>query len=128
MCKYTWEGGWWWSISTPRFIITSDFVITSSLTILCWKMIVLHFLIKVVNHLCDWFVGFAHREEIMHVQDLDLGIKFWCIHWRMWKWQVFTKWKFSNGCNFSCLGGCNPKYIRFLSWKLNVVFFDNHCH
>jgi hypothetical protein len=35
----------------------------------------------------------------------------------MWRWQVFAKWKFSNGCNFSCLGGCNPKYIRSMHLK-----------
>jgi hypothetical protein len=30
------------------------------------------------------------------------------------EWQMFTKWKFSHGCNVPCLGGCNLKYIRFL--------------
>jgi hypothetical protein len=35
---------------------------------------------------------------------LDLGIKFWLTHWPMWGWQVFTEWKFIDGCKFSCLG------------------------
>ncbi len=56
------------------------------------------------------------------MQDLDLGIKILLPHWPMWRWQVFTQWNFSHGCNFSCLGGCNPKYIRFSSgWVLQVL-------
>jgi len=69
------------------------------------------------------FVGFAHREETIHLcKDLDLGIKILLTHWPMWRWQVFTKWKFSNGCNFSCLGGCNPKYIRIVYCNTNGFF------
>jgi hypothetical protein len=35
---------------------------------------------------------------------LDLGIKFWLTHWPMWGWQVFSEWKFIDGCKFSYLG------------------------
>jgi len=61
-----------------------------------------------------YVIGFAQGKRLRFAQDLDLGIKFWAIHWPMWRWQVFIDWKISHGCNFSCLGGCNPKYIRFL--------------
>jgi ABC-type polysaccharide/polyol phosphate export permease len=67
LCKYTWKGGYWWSISTPSCTITSDLIIASSLINLCWKMKVLHFLIKVINGLCDWFVGSSQREDTMHM-------------------------------------------------------------
>ncbi len=40
------------------------------------------------------------------------------------------KMKFSNGCNFSCLGGCNPMYIRFLiiiNVEKILFFFNESC-
>jgi pyruvate-formate lyase-activating enzyme len=35
---------------------------------------------------------------------------------------VFTKLKFSHGCNFSCLGGCNPNYIKIVYCNIGVGF------
>jgi len=35
---------------------------------------------------------------------------------------MFIEWKFLHGCNFPCLGGCNPKNIWLVdNWKLSIL-------
>ncbi len=47
----------------------------------------------------------------------------------MWRWQVFIEWKFSNGCNFSCLGWMHQYITKGKAitwWTVYLTIIGNY--